>query len=82
MRCTALLLSRKKIDAYQRVASQYGSSIYADEGTFLLARSYGESSQIDKALATYEKILQDFPMSIYLEQTRKHLRALRDDSAM
>ena len=78
----ALAQPQKKIDAYQRVASQYGSSIYADEGTFLLARSYEESGQIDKALATYEKILQDFPMSIYLEQTRKHLRALRDDSAM
>ncbi|MFQ5632845.1 MAG: tol-pal system YbgF family protein, partial [bacterium] len=72
----------KKVAAYSRAATEYAVSIYADEATFRLAQAYEEAGKIEDAIGTYEKLLQDFPMSIYLEETRQRIRTLRDGAAV
>ncbi|MER3522799.1 MAG: hypothetical protein C4326_01690 [Ignavibacteria bacterium] len=67
---------------YQRLLSQFKeSSIALDKAQFSIAEVYDYRLK-DKAqaLAAYERLLADYPQSLYGERARKRIRELRGDS--
>ncbi|MFN6040195.1 MAG: tetratricopeptide repeat protein, partial [Bacteroidota bacterium] len=67
-------------DLYQRVVNEYGSEIFGDDALFMLAELYElKLTDIEKAKENYQKILLDFPGSIFTTDARKRFRKLRGD---
>jgi tetratricopeptide (TPR) repeat protein len=70
------------VASYERLLTEFrGNSIVLDRAQFQLAETY-QSGMHDasKAIAAFEKLLADFPHSIYAEQARKRVRQLRGDT--
>jgi tetratricopeptide (TPR) repeat protein len=65
---------------YNLIIENYPSDLLADDAVFALAGLY-ETTLNDKAKAMqlYEKILTEYPGSLYVVDARKHFRALRND---
>ena len=60
--------------------STYPESLLIDECLFSLAELYEEQlNEIDKAKEMYERIIFEYPSSIYLVEARKAFRRLRGD---
>lgn len=70
------------VASYERLLSEFRmNSIVLDRAQFQLADTYrAEMHDSQKAIAAYEKLLADFPNSIYADQARKRVRQLRGDS--
>lgn len=67
---------------YQRLLSQFKEgSIALDKAQFSIAELYDYRLK-DKAqaLAAYERLLADYPQSLFVERARKRIRELRGDS--
>ncbi len=67
---------------YQRLLSQFKeTSIALDKAQFNIAELYDYRLK-DKAqaLAAYERLLAEYPQSLFVERTRKRIRELRGDS--
>lgn len=65
----------------QQVVDNYSSDILADDALFLLAQLYHFNiNEIEKAKSLYEKLLVDYPGSIYTVESRKRFRFLRGDN--
>jgi len=71
----------KKAEAnYLTVMSNYDKSILIDKAVYRLAQLYQtELNRPDLAKEYYEKILFNYPSSIYLVEARKQYRSLRGD---
>jgi len=71
----------KKAEAnYLTVMSNYDKSILIDKAVYRLAQLYRtELNRPDLAKEYYEKILFNYPSSIYLVEARKQYRSLRGD---
>jgi len=71
----------KKAEAnYLTVMSNYDKSILIDKAVYRLAQLYqSELNRPDLAKEYYEKILFNYPSSIYLVEARKQYRSLRGD---
>jgi TolA-binding protein len=71
----------KKAEAnYLTVMSNYDKSILIDKAVYRLAQLYQtELNRPDLAKEYYEKILFNYPSSIYLVDARKQYRSLRGD---
>lgn len=67
-------------DLYQNVVDLHFADITADDALFKLALLQ-EQVYIDKekAMTLFEKLITDFPASLYVVEARKHFRALRGD---
>ncbi len=67
-------------ELYQNVVELHFADITADDALFKLAEMH-EYIYNDKAKAMelYEKLITDFPGSLYVVEARKHFRALRGD---
>lgn len=67
-------------ELYQNVVELHFADITADDALFKLAELheyiYRENS---KAMELYEKLIADFPGSLFVVEARKHFRALRGD---
>jgi len=65
---------------YSQIIEKYPNDLLADDAMFNLAVLY-ENKLNDKAKAMqlYEKILTQYPGSLYVVEARKHFRALRND---
>jgi cellulose synthase operon protein C len=67
---------------YQRLLTQFKeSSIALDKAQFSIADLYDhEMSDKANAIASYEKLLAEYPQSLLIDQARKRIRELRGDS--
>lgn len=67
-------------DLYQNVVDLHFTDITADDALFKLAilqeQVYHDNA---KAMTLFEKLITDFPASLYVVEARKHFRALRGD---
>lgn len=68
-------------DLYQNIVDLHFTDITADDALFKLAilqeQVYHDNA---KAMTLYEKLITEFPASLYVVEARKHFRALRGDS--
>lgn len=62
------------------LTEKHGTSIWADDALFTLAGLY-ENNLRDtaKAMASYQKLINDYPGSMYTTEARKRFRKLRGD---
>jgi tetratricopeptide (TPR) repeat protein len=68
-------------DFYQEVINVYFIEITADDALFKLADMYQFIyKDNDKAMELYEKLMTEFPGSLYVVEARKRFRSLRGDS--
>lgn len=67
-------------DLYQNIVDLHFADITADDALFKLALLEEQVYQDKtKAMALFEKLITDFPASLYVVEARKHFRALRGD---
>ena len=67
-------------NSLQSMLTAYPESLLVDECLFTLAELYKEDlNEIDKAKEMYERIIFEYPSSIYLVEARKSFRRLRGD---
>lgn len=68
------------IEQLQKITTSYNSGLWADDALFLLAEIYElKTGQKDKAMELYQKIISDFPGSLFVIEARQHYRKLRGD---
>ena len=67
-------------NSLQSMLTAYPESLLVDECLFTLAELYKDDlNEIDKAKEMYERIIFEYPSSIYLVEARKSFRILRGD---
>ncbi|MEI6062175.1 MAG: tetratricopeptide repeat protein [Bacteroidota bacterium] len=65
---------------YASIIEKYPFDLLADDAMFNLAGLYeNQLNNKSKAMELYEKILTQYPGSLYVVDARKHFRALRND---
>lgn len=71
----------KTIEAYKLVAENYAFGIWADDALYSLGLIYEEQNQDkEKANYYYQKLIEDFPGSLFVIDARKRYRNLRGDA--
>lgn len=80
-----IYLKKKNIDSaaffLNKIVEDYPYDILADDALFRLAGLYKDSyKDSNKAMAFYEKLIRDYPGSIYVVESRKNFRKLRGDN--
>lgn len=71
----------KAIENYNQIIALGKEGILADDAYYLMAGLYeNKIKDLEKAKEYYQKIIFDFPSSIYLVDARKKFRKLRGDS--
>ena len=70
----------KALVQLQEIAEKHTSELWGDDAVFMLADLYeNKLNQPAKALELYQKIITDFPGSLYVIEARKRFRLLRGD---
>lgn len=65
----------------EQLLSKYGSDVLADDATYYLAELYQyKFKNIEEAKKNYEKVLIDYPGSLFSVEARKRFRKLRGDT--
>jgi len=65
---------------FEKIISEHGADILADNALFALANLYHFQKQdLKKAQELYEKLLLNYPSSLFVVEARKRYRALRGD---
>ncbi len=65
---------------YAEIIEKYPYDLLADDAMYNLAGLYeNQLNDVSKAMALYEKLLTQYPGSLYVVDARKHFRALRKD---
>jgi len=66
---------------YSEIMEKYPDDLLADDAMYNLAGLYEyQLNNKSKAMELYEKILTQYPGSLYVVDARKHFRALRNDA--
>jgi tetratricopeptide (TPR) repeat protein len=77
------LKQKRSVDAaaqLQKIIKDHSFDLWADDALFMLADVYETSlKDPEKARELYQKIITDFPGSLYVIEARKRFRALRGD---
>ncbi len=70
----------KAADFYNEVVTKYAEELLGDDSLFKLASIY-QFNLLDntKAMDAYQKLMTDFPGSVYVVEARKRFRTLRGD---
>lgn len=64
----------------QKIIADYAFDLWADDAVFMLADLYENGlKNPDKARELYQKIITDYPGSLYVVEARKRFRTLRGD---
>lgn len=64
----------------QTIADQYSTGLWGDDAVFMLAELFeSKLNNPEKALELYQRIITDFPGSLYVIEARKRFRLLRGD---
>ncbi|HEY1010919.1 MAG: tetratricopeptide repeat protein [Daejeonella sp.] len=70
----------KAVTQLYEIVEKHSSELWGDDAIFVLADLYeNKLSQPAKALELYQKIITDFPGSLYVIEARKRFRLLRGD---
>jgi len=70
----------KAVVQLQEIIDKHTSDLWGDDALFILADIYETKlSQPSRALELYQKIITDFPGSLYVIEARKRFRFLRGD---
>ncbi len=65
----------------QKIMTNYGNDIYADDANFMLGKVYEENlKDKEKAMKYYEDQIVNFPGSVHTAEARKRFRILRGDA--
>lgn len=65
----------------QKIIEGYSYDILGDDATFLLAEVYEYYlKDLPRAMEYYQKVLRDYPGSLYVIEARKRFRSLRGDN--
>jgi tetratricopeptide (TPR) repeat protein len=68
------------IEQLMGIIENYPTELWGDDAVFILADLYETKlNQPDKALELFQKIITDFPGSLYVIEARKRFRKLRGD---
>jgi len=70
----------KAIDLLQKIITDYGNDILADDALFRTGEIYERQlGDLSKAMDVYREFLNRFPGSVYAAEARKRFRSLRGD---
>jgi tetratricopeptide (TPR) repeat protein len=71
----------KAVDLLQKLSDDSNNSIFAEKSTLLLAQcfNYGILNP-QKAMQTYQKILEKFPNSLYFDHAREELNSIQTNN--
>ncbi|MFN4146183.1 MAG: tetratricopeptide repeat protein [Runella sp.] len=73
--------NQKAVDKLQEIVDKYGTDILADDALFMMGDLYqNRFKDKEKAMEIYQKIMEKFPGSIYVAESRKRYRQLRGDN--
>jgi tetratricopeptide (TPR) repeat protein len=68
------------IEQLEKIIKVHKSELWTDDALFLLAEIFElKTKQNDKAMELYQKIITDFPGSLYVLEARQRYRKLRGD---
>ncbi|MEJ5994768.1 tetratricopeptide repeat protein [Pedobacter sp. Du54] len=71
----------KGIDMLNEIIKSYPESIWTDDALFMLADLYEKKlDSVDQAKALYQKLMNEYPGSIFNAEARKRFRNLRGDN--
>ncbi len=74
-------LTNKAIDQLNLIVSNHSTDIWGDDALFMLAGIYETDLKDNaKAMEYYQKIITDFPNSLFITEARKRFRNLRGDN--
>jgi outer membrane protein assembly factor BamD (BamD/ComL family) len=60
--------------------SKFGHDLYGDDALFAMAKLYQEKlSDKDQAMKLYQELMEKYPGSIFVAESRKRFRVLRGD---
>jgi TolA-binding protein len=84
MKKASIALKKKQFENaqkfYEQVSEKFGTDILADDALFKLAELFDyKLNNQTKAMELYQKLLTDFPGSLYVVDARKRYRKLRGD---
>lgn len=71
---------KEATEALRQVYERYPSDIWADDALFTLGTTYETLHEPEKAKACYEKLISDYPGSLFISEARSRFRNLRGDS--
>ncbi len=64
----------------QKIADEHPNDLWADDAVFMMADLYeNRLDNKNKAQVLYQKIITDYPSSLWINEARKKFRALRGD---
>lgn len=70
----------KAVKQLEQIISNFSFDLWADDAVFMLAEIYEKNLQNKpRAMEYYQKVLTDFPGSLYVIEARKRFRMLRGD---
>ncbi len=68
----------KAIELYTSIVDKYKDGIWADDALFAIAEIYqNKLKNPELAMKSYQKLIEDFPGSLYIVDARKRFRILR-----
>jgi TolA-binding protein len=71
----------KSIEQLNLIITSHSNDLWADDALFTLADIYENNlNNNTKAMEYYQKIITDFPGSLYVTEARKRFRNLRGDN--
>ncbi len=71
----------KAVSTLKILIEKYNSSVWADDSLFTLAELYEKNlKDLAQAKALYQKLINDYPGSMYAAEARKRFRTLRGDN--
>ncbi len=72
----------KSLNLLQNIADEGEKNIYADKALYLIGKIYQFSlNETNKAVEVYEKLLEKFPNSLYLDEVRNEIIKLRNKTS-
>jgi tetratricopeptide (TPR) repeat protein len=77
---TKLDSNRQAMEDLKLLYSKYGHDIYGDDALYAMAKLYQEKlNEKDQAMKLYQELMEKYPGSIFVAESRKRFRILRGD---
>jgi outer membrane protein assembly factor BamD (BamD/ComL family) len=77
---TKLDSNKQAMEDLKLLYSKYGHDIYGDDALYAMAKLYQEKlNEKDQAMKLYQELMEKYPGSIFVAESRKRFRILRGD---